>query len=375
MAAEPSKGDGKCLEEQTSSSSSIAAVVESSSKNKLICSKFNNISPVKRFEGFKDFKFEYPTSLALRRTYRIIEICVEKRVTSLQLRRLARQLIKESLRKQGCEFSGLEYVSLSKPSALQACEMCSEIVLTAGACPITDCNLRPEVMRRDHLNMHLDCTDACYFWRLYNVARCGWSLPNKGFKIKRIKDNHPPFQHFGSFSQESLDKQLSVAGAVEEVDGRGLTINPLLSVVRNSDLWRAHGVGLNVVDEASLQEANGLLERNSYQSESLLGCWCEWSERKSTRFPVLLCFDSGCCSAVDSRVFHGQAGSGTYVFDFGFSVRFEEVFRFQEWWTLLAIPSNAFRSEACCSCLVCIHVRSSRSRSIRRRVLSHSLHG
>ena len=260
MAAESSEGDGKGLEEQTSSSSSIAAVVESSCKNKLICSKFNNISPVERFEGFIDFKFEYPTSLALRRTYRIIEICVEKRVTSLQLRRLARQLIKESLRKQGCEFSGLEYVSLSKPSALQASEMCSEIILTAGACPITDCNLRPEVMRRDHLNMHLDCTDACYFWRLYNVARCGWSLPNKGFKIKRIKDNHPPFKNFGSFSQESLDKQLSVAGAVEEVDGRGLTINPLLSVVRNSDLWRAHGVGLNVIDEARLSEANVMLE-------------------------------------------------------------------------------------------------------------------
>ena len=86
MAAEPSEGDGKGLEEQTSSSSSIAAVVESSCKNKLICSKFNNISPLKRFEGFIDFKFEYPTSLALRRTYRIIEICVEKRVTSLQLR-------------------------------------------------------------------------------------------------------------------------------------------------------------------------------------------------------------------------------------------------------------------------------------------------
>jgi len=260
MAAEPSLCDEKSLEEQTSSSSFIAAVEVSSYKNKLICNKFNDISPMAQFKGFKDFQFEYPTSLALRRTYRIIEACVEKRVTSLQLRRLARQLIKESLRNQGCKFSGLEYVSLNKPSALHASEMCSKTILTAGACPISDCNLRPEEMRRDHLKMHLDCTDTCYFWQLYNVARCGWSLPNKSFKVKRINDNHPPFNSFGIFSQESLAKQLSVAGAVEEVDGRGLTLNPLLSVVRNSDLWRAHCVGLNVADEVSLLEANRLLQ-------------------------------------------------------------------------------------------------------------------
>ena len=95
---------------------------------------------------------------------------------------------------------------------------------------------------------------------MYNVARCGWSLPNKAFKHKKISKNHPPFDDFGRFSQESLAKQLSVAGAVEEVDGRSLILNPLLSVLRNSDLWRAHCVGLNVVDADSLERANELLD-------------------------------------------------------------------------------------------------------------------
>ena len=69
---------------------------------------------------------------ALRRTYQIIEQCVEMNVTSLQLRKLARQLIKESLRCQGCEFSGFEYVSLNKPSALLAGEICSDSILLDG---------------------------------------------------------------------------------------------------------------------------------------------------------------------------------------------------------------------------------------------------
>lgn len=207
-----------------------------------------------KYEGFVDFKFEYPSSLSMRRTYRLIEELIAKGVTSMQLRRLARDLMKLELLASS---ASSQFISLIKPSALCASEMCSASILTAGASPISDCDLNPEAMRLDHLRMHSSCNVDCYFWKLYEVARCGWSLPNKSFKVKRITQNHFPFDSFGRFSQVAFDKQMSVAGAVEEVPvEEDLIINPLLSVVRNSDLWRAQAVGVCVTDEASLHEAN-----------------------------------------------------------------------------------------------------------------------
>lgn len=252
-----------CLEEQTSSSSPTSAAVVSSrnSSEYKICNSYNNISADgvdqvsdQQYEGFVDFQFQYPTSSAMRRTYSIIEDCVAQRITSMQLRKLARNLMKEEL---SINSASSLILSLNKPSALIASEMCTASNMKSGKTPIFDCDLKPEAMKIDHLRMHTGCGADCYFWKLYEVARCGWSLPNKDFKRKRILRNHFPFDSFGSFSQESFDKQMSVAGAVEEIrDGDDVVINPLLSVIRNSDLWRAHGVGIFVNDEASLREAN-----------------------------------------------------------------------------------------------------------------------
>lgn len=152
-------------------------------------------------------------------------------------------------------------LTLTKPSALCASEMASATILTCGEDVIDDCPLRPTEMRRDHERMHTDCSADCYFWRLYNVAQRGWRLPNQQYKIRRITRNHAPFDYFGECSQQSLTKQLDVAGAVEEAPiGEPLYISPMLSVIKNSDLYRASIVGVNVCDESSLLDANRLLE-------------------------------------------------------------------------------------------------------------------
>jgi hypothetical protein len=265
----PSNWQDECLEEQTSSSSPLAAAVVSSSYSvsKNICIKSNNMdvhgsedsqphfsTVSQKYPGFVDFKFDYPSSLAMRRTYRLIEECIAHRVTSMQLRRLARNLMKEELLAVS---ASSKFISLMKPSALCASEMCTTLNMSAGLTPIADCDLVPEAMKVDHLRMHFACDGDCYFWKLYEVARCGWRLPNQDFKVRRITRNHSPFDSFGSYSQEAFDKQMSLAGAVEEVPfDEEVVINPLLSVIRNSDMWRAQGVGVCVTDEASLREAN-----------------------------------------------------------------------------------------------------------------------
>ena len=81
----------ECLEEQTSSSSPLAVAVVSgrNSSINILCSKNNNISDLGKTEshshisevspkypGFVDFKFDYPSTSAMRRTYRLIEECV-----------------------------------------------------------------------------------------------------------------------------------------------------------------------------------------------------------------------------------------------------------------------------------------------------------
>ena len=268
-----SSGQDICLEEQTSSSSPLAAAVVSSSNsfNNNLCIKNNNMSDLggeesqfdtsrvsQKYPGFVDFKFNYPSTSAMRRTYSIIEECVALRITSMQLRRLARNLMKEDLLAAS---ASTQFISLLKPSALCASEMSSSTNMSAGLIPITDCELDPVAMKIDHLRMHSACNGDCYFWKLYEVARCGWRLPNQDFKVRRISRNHSPFDSFGSYSQDAFNKQMSLAGAVEEVPyGEDVVINPLLSVIRNSDMWRAHGVGVCVTDEVSLREANSRLD-------------------------------------------------------------------------------------------------------------------
>ena len=78
-----------------------------------------------QFEGFKDFEFQYPSSLSMRKTYGVIEKFIAKQVTSMQLHKLARNLIKEDLIAHRLGANAGEFVSLSKPSSLCAIEMCS----------------------------------------------------------------------------------------------------------------------------------------------------------------------------------------------------------------------------------------------------------
>lgn len=150
---------------------------------------------------------------------------------------------------------------LKKPSALCASEMAAASIMTSGRRAIDDCPLDPATMRKDHEKMHPECSSECYFWRLFDVASKGWRLPNMQYPVRKISRNHAPFDYFGSCSQSSLAKQLDVAGAVEvaPVD-EPFHASPMLSVIRNSDLYRASLIGINVVDEASLLAANRMLE-------------------------------------------------------------------------------------------------------------------
>ena len=209
-------------------------------------------------EGFEDFKFERPSAPRMRAQFGIVEACIANNVTSAQLRRIARRTIRDHLRTMPA--MSREALIVSKPQALCVADMVTDVNMTCGKESISDCPLKPDAMRIDHLKMHLDCSANCYFWKLYNVAKNGWRLPNKRYPIKVIKKNHPPFVNFGSCSQASLTKQLDVAGAVEDVPlGESVHINPMLSVIRNSDLYRASEVGVDVKDEASLLAANEIL--------------------------------------------------------------------------------------------------------------------
>jgi hypothetical protein len=58
-----------------------------------------------------------------------------------------------------------------------------------------------------------------------------------------------------------LAKQLDIAGAVEDApSNEPFHVSPMLSVIKNSDLYRASVVGISVIDEASLLAANLMLD-------------------------------------------------------------------------------------------------------------------
>ena len=245
-----SQREGHALDLTTASNK----IVDSESTKYIL--KLNNIK--QNETKFEDFKFERPTLGSITALYEIIEACVSSRITAAFLRREGRRVMLQRLRTE----KGMtrEMAILEKPSALCARSMSSDVILTWGSEEIFDCPLKPKEMREDHLKMHKTCTADCYFWRLYNVARNGWRLPNMRFRVKKIMKNHPPFDYFGECSQASLSKQLEVAGAVEDApDDEILHINPLLSVIRNSDLYRASAAGFNIVDESSLSAANAAL--------------------------------------------------------------------------------------------------------------------
>ena len=75
--------------------------------------------------------------------------------------------------------------------------------------------------------------------------------------------NHKPFIQFGALSDLALEKQFLSSGACAPLpmpyptNSRTRPIfSPLLSVIRNSDLWRASIIGIEVKDGESLAAAN-----------------------------------------------------------------------------------------------------------------------
>ena len=208
---------------------------------------------------FEDFQFELPAVPKITALFQIIEACFQNKITSGQLRREARRSI--LLDMQASNDFRNEVLILKKPSALCASEMADARIMVSGREAIDDCPLRPLEMRDDHLKMHHSCSPLCYFWRLFQVADKGWCLPNMTYKPRRGLKNHAPSDYFGSCSQVSLAKQLDVAGAVEDVPHNELLyVSPMLSVLKNSDLYRASTVGINIVDEKSLLAANAILD-------------------------------------------------------------------------------------------------------------------
>jgi Reverse transcriptase (RNA-dependent DNA polymerase)/Reverse transcriptase-like len=192
----------------------------------------------------------------------IVGSILSNRVTAMKLKGTCRDMVIASLHSQGAEVP----LSLLKPHALNPRAMASKIICTAGNRRIHDCPLKPEVMREDHLRMHSDCDQSCYFWHLYKVAANGYSVPNKHYR-HRQQPNHPPFISFGSHSQLALDKQLLGSDAIAEGDSvpqfakgsqtKTVMTNALLSVVKNSARLEALlKTGIDVVDEASMTAVN-----------------------------------------------------------------------------------------------------------------------
>ena len=147
--------------------------------------------------------------------------------------------------------------------------MVSPIIFTPGSVPISDCPLRPDLMYEDHARYHSSCSSSCYIHRLVAVAANGWRLTfrrDRPVNIMSRSFNHKPFVQFGALSEAALEKQFLNSGACaplpipHPVNSRTRPIfSPLLSVIRNSDLWRASVLGISVTDSESLAAANNQL--------------------------------------------------------------------------------------------------------------------
>ena len=150
--------------------------------------------------------------------------------------------------------------------------MASATILTHGCVALTDCPLMPSAIYADHRTHHLECDSNCYIHRLVAVARYGFEIRKPsiaGVRSPRSRlFNHPPFNLFGTLSDAALSKQIIQSGACRQLprssskSGRNhnLVFSPLLTVIRNSDLWRAAAVGVEVIDEQSLIKVNALLD-------------------------------------------------------------------------------------------------------------------
>ena len=185
-------------------------------------------------------------------------------VSSSYLRRMARGFIRLALSPQ----SNVP----PRPAMPDASAMASAVILTHGCVALTDCPLNPSSIYADHREHHLDCNSSCYIHRLVAVARYGFEIRKDAVPgVRSPKSrlfNHPPFNLFGSLSDAALSKQIIQSGAcrllppgsAKSSRRSNLIFSPLLTLIRNSDLWRAAAVGVEVVDEQSLVAVNAVLD-------------------------------------------------------------------------------------------------------------------
>ena len=162
--------------------------------------------------------------------------------------------------------------STMRPAMPDVSAMASATILTHGCVALTDCPLMPSAIYADHRTHHQECDANCYIHRLVAVARYGFEIRKPSIASVRSPRsrlfNHPPFNLFGTLSDAALSKQIIQSGACRQLprssskSGRNhnLVFSPLLTVIRNSDLWRAAAVGVEVIDELSLIKVNALLD-------------------------------------------------------------------------------------------------------------------
>jgi Reverse transcriptase (RNA-dependent DNA polymerase) len=187
----------------------------------------------------------------------LIRVVLENQPSATKLKSICKKIIIDDLRARGVR----PPLSLVKPHALNPREMATAIVCSHGKRPLTDCPLRADVILADHLRVHRDCDGSCYIHLLCAVARCGFSLTNRGYR-HREQANHPPFVNFGQHSVKALEKQLGASDAIVEcpdgtIDGAKLKTNALLSVVKSSQVLEAKlKTGIDIVDEHSLSLVN-----------------------------------------------------------------------------------------------------------------------
>jgi len=205
-------------------------------------SSLSNLTP----SSFTDFDIDWPTSSDIYPLSSLITSLLLHPISSANLRRAGRKLIHASL------FSHIPI--LRKAQMPDPNSMCSSRILTWGRQPLTDCPLRPDKILESHLKHCTDCSDTCYIHRLCNVARYGWSLPRKdGLHLRHHhhKTNHAKFIDFDPASSTALETQILSSSACEPINLSKSSMyhcvfHPLLTVIKSTDIWRAHEVGIHL---------------------------------------------------------------------------------------------------------------------------------
>ena len=204
---------------------------------------------------FADFDVNWPTSQETSSLASLIHTILLHPISSASLRRFGRQFIYESLHSP---IPLLQKAHMPDPQA-----MCSPKILTWGRAPLTDCPLNPDKILESHQLHCTSCSPSCYIHRLVNVARCGWSLPRKkNLPVRGRRSNHSRFTEFDPASTVALETQILSSKACEPIEQKvehSRLFHPLLTVIKNTDIWRAHEIGVVLDSAASLAQVNSQL--------------------------------------------------------------------------------------------------------------------